>query len=148
MFKKILVAVDGSDLSLKAAQKAMDLAKLSAASLQVVYVIDQRVFFFPHEIQVLAPENPYFKVLEDLRKNGDSIMATLRKEARKRDMEFEPLIMEGAVVDEIRKVIEKNKTDLLVIGAYGKTGELRGVLGSTAQALMHSSPSSVLVVHE
>ncbi|GAB4380903.1 MAG: hypothetical protein Kow0042_31280 [Calditrichia bacterium] len=47
MFKNILVATDGSELSMDAARHGMDLAKLFKAKLHILYVIDQRVFFFP-----------------------------------------------------------------------------------------------------
>ncbi len=146
MYKKILAAVDGSPLSMKAAKQAMDLAKHHQAKLTVVYVIDQRVFFFPHEVQILAPENPYFTVLEELRKQAEKIITKLDKEADKLDLKFEARILEGVVVDVLKETVEKEKFDLLVIGAYGKTGETRGIIGSTALALAHAVPSSILIV--
>ncbi len=146
MFKKILAAVDGSPLSMKAAKQAMDLAQHHQAKLTVVYVIDQRVFFFPHEVQILAPENPYFTVLEELRNQAEKIIAKLDKEAEKRDLKFEARVLEGVVVDVLKETVEKDKFDLLVIGAYGKTGEARGIIGSTALALAHAVACSILIV--
>lgn len=146
MYKKILVATDGSQLSLKAAMQGMDLSKTFNAQLKIVFVIDQRVFFFPHEIEGLAPENPYFSILEDLRKNAQSVMDLLLKESENRGIRFESAIREGAVVDVILDTAREMNADLLVVGAHGETGAERGLPGSTAQALTNSSPCSLLIV--
>ncbi len=145
MYKKLLIATDGSQVSMAAAQKGMKLAKLFGANLKILYVIDQRVFFFPHEVLVLAPENPYFTILEDLRKNAQKVMERMEAFAREIGVEFEPLVREGAVVDVIAETVKKYKIELLVIGAYGKTGETRGILGSTAQSIAATVPCSLLI---
>jgi nucleotide-binding universal stress UspA family protein len=148
MFKKIVVATDGSELSLKAARKGMQLAKMFGSKLQVIYVIDQRVFFFPHEVQILAPENPYFKILDELRKNAEAVLDKLEKEAKKVGVEIERFVLEGAVVDEINRRVDEARADLLIIGAHGKTGEHRGILGSTAQALAGTASCSIMIIRE
>ncbi len=146
MFKKIVIATDGSDLSLNAAQRGMSLAKMFSAKLQVIYVIDQRAFYFPHEVQVLAPENPYFEILDELRKNGEAILNKMDKEAGKIGVEIEKFILEGSVVKEIRNTVNEFHADLLIIGAHGKTGGDDGMLGSIAQALASAPPCSLLII--
>ncbi len=146
MYKKIVVATDGSKTSLQAARQGMDLARRFKADLKIVYVIDQRVFFFPHEVQELTAENPYFTVLNELRDNAQAVMDSLKKEAKKHMVEFEPLIREGQIIDEIMKVIKEAKADLLILGTHGQTGEARGILGSTAQALVVLVDCSMLLV--
>ncbi|MFZ0391078.1 MAG: universal stress protein, partial [Calditrichia bacterium] len=121
MYKNIIVATDGSKLSVKAAIQGMDLAKLFNARLSIIYVIDQRAFFFPHEVQELAAENPYFTILDDLRRNAQAVMDSLKKEAAKREVEFEVMIKEGAVVDQIQESVRSSNADLLVLGAHGQT---------------------------
>ncbi len=148
MYKKIAVATDGSKLSLKAASKGMELAKLFHAELKIVYVIDQRVFFFPHEVQELTAENPYFSILETLRSNAQSVLDSLEKEAGRDGLKIETFIREGSVIDEIVKFVAQNKADILVMGAHGQTGEMRGIVGSTTQALVASIPASMLIVKD
>jgi len=145
MFKKIVIATDGSDLSLKAAEKGMSLAKMFSAKLQVIYVIDQRAFYFPHEVQVLAPENPYFEVYDKLRENGEAILNKMEKEAEKIGVEIEKFMLEGSVVKEIRNTVKESHADLLIIGAHGKTKE-NEMLGSIAQALAAAPPCSLLII--
>ncbi len=145
MFKKILIATDGSATSLKAAEKAIGIARQFNAKLKVIVVIDQRVFFIPHDY--LPESSGYFKVLEELRAGAERILQTIQKAAEKAGFsELEVEILEGAVVDEIVKATQKYRADLLIIGAVGKTGAERGVLGSTAQALTTQSPCSLLIV--
>lgn len=148
MYRRILVATDGSELSIRAAQKGMDFTKLFNARLQILYVIDQRVFFFPHEVQELTTENPYFTIMEELMRNANEVLDSLKTTARKKGVEFEALIREGSVIDLVLDSIRQNKSDLLIIGAHGKTGQLRGNLGSTAHSLVGLSPCSLLIVRE
>ncbi len=145
MFKKILIAADGSSTSLKAAEKAIGIARQFDARLKVVVVIDQRVFFIPHDY--LPESSGYFKVLEELRAGAERILNTIQKAAEKAGLEkLEVEILEGSVVDEIVAAAKKFRADLLIIGAVGKTGAERGVLGSTAQALTTQSPCSLMIV--
>ncbi len=145
MFKKILIATDGSSTSLKAAEKAIGIAKQFDAKLKVVVVIDQRVFFIPHDY--LPESSAYFQILEELRQGAQRILTDIQKTAEKENVTaLEVEILEGSVVDEIVTAAQKFKADLLIIGAVGKTGATRGELGSTAQALTTQSPCSLLIV--
>ncbi|GAB4380901.1 MAG: hypothetical protein Kow0042_31270 [Calditrichia bacterium] len=81
-----------------------------------------------------------------MRKNAQKILDMLKKDADKRKIEFNSLIREGSIVDVIIETVNLTKSDLLVMGAHGKTGASRGFLGSTAQALSISSPCSLLLV--
>ncbi|GAB4343782.1 MAG: universal stress protein [Calditrichia bacterium] len=148
MFKKILVAIDGSDLSLEGLRRALKMAEAGEAKLYVLYVIDQRVFFLPHDIEGLQPENPYFKILEDLRKNGEELMKKARQIAQRKKMEFEGIIREGAVVEVIETTAAELKTDLIVVGAHGASAKEKALAGSTAQKLITNAPCSVLVVRK
>ncbi len=145
MFKKVVIAADGSSTSLKAAEKAIGIARQFSAKLKVVVVIDQRVFFIPHDY--LPESSGYFKVLEELRAGAERILENIQNVAKKEGLsEIEVEIREGSVVDEIVAAAKKFRADLLIIGAVGKTGAERGVLGSTAQALTTQSPCSLLIV--
>ncbi len=145
MFKKIVVAVDGSKLSVKAAEKGMEFAKLFEAALKIVYVIDQRAFFFPHEVQEMTAENPYFTILDDLRKNAQSVLDSLDRKAKKAGVEVEKIVREGSVVEQINDVVNSFKADLLIVGAHSQAQKDRENLGSTTQALTTSVQCSLLV---
>jgi len=147
MFQRILVAADGSRSAFLAARKAIALAAQFSARLKIVVVIDQRVFYMPHDI---IPDNsPFFKILKDLRKGAAQISTRIEKEAQSAGLtHVEVEILEGTVVDEILNAVRNFKSDLLIIGAIGKTGESRGVLGSTAQALAVQAPCSILIVRQ
>jgi len=44
MFKKIVVAIDGSDISLKALEVALSEARIWNAELHVIYVVETSMF--------------------------------------------------------------------------------------------------------
>jgi len=145
MFKKILVANDGSKLSGRAINAACDLASKFKSKVKIVYVIDQRVFYQPHDI-VLPSSSPYFKILEDLKKIAEKAQQDASRIAQKYDIEVETEILEGSVVDEVIEAAKSYKADLLVIGAHGEAAKHRGLLGSTAQSLSYHAPCSLLLV--
>src|SRR6185295_5547874 len=52
----------------------------------------------------------------------------------------------GDVYDEIKKVIEASKPDLLVMGTHGRRGVERWFMGSTTEKLMRHSPVPLLTI--
>lgn len=145
MFKKILVALDGSKLSREAVEIALDFIAKYGSQVKVVYVIDQRVFYQPHDI-IVTPDNPYFKIFEELQKAATGILEGARKLAEEKGVSIETQILEGVVVDEILNALSRYRADCLFLGAHGAAGKKRGILGSTAQALALQAPCSTFIV--
>jgi nucleotide-binding universal stress UspA family protein len=56
-------------------------------------------------------------------------------------------LVQGAPAAVITETAERGKHDLIVIGAHGKRGFRRWLLGSVAESTVRHAPCSVLVVH-
>ncbi len=136
--KKILVAVDGSEPSLKAVSYAAQLAKLTGSKLMIMTVTLLPAFASSKTIEVLR---------RDLSTKADAIMEKSRSVAKAANMDSESKIMETdrSVVETIIELSESEKADLIVLGSRGITmGKL--MLGSIAAGTANLAHHPVLVV--
>jgi nucleotide-binding universal stress UspA family protein len=138
MFKRILLASDGSDHSVRAAKKAAELAKLNADSeITVVYVIDGQT----SKEDVL--HNPDRTVVEEKRKMRLQPVTSLLN-SENLNFKLEKLLGEPgpAIVD----YANKNEFDVVVVGSRGLNGLQEMVLGSVSHKVAKRVKAPVMIV--
>ncbi|MCM3666783.1 universal stress protein [Mesobacillus subterraneus] len=138
MFKRIMLASDGSDHSLRAAKKAAELAKLNADSeITVVYVIDGQT----SKEDVL--HNPNRTVVEEKRKMRLQPVTSLLN-SENLSFKLEKLLGEPgpAIVD----YANKNEFDVVVVGSRGLNGLQEMVLGSVSHKVAKRVKAPVMIV--
>lgn len=143
MFKKILAATDGSDLSIQAALRAVPLAKLAGASLTVLFVQDTYPYTGIGEANAAGLE----AYLSTARASGLRATDRIGEAARAEGVPFETQVIENhqaaaGIVDAAQAV----GADLIVMGSHGRGGLARLVLGSVAAKVLVLSTIPVLVV--
>lgn len=95
MFEKILVAIDGSTHSERAAAAGIEMARLYGAEVTVLYVVDISKEYAPlGDLLSKAVEDPFASMRNTLQKQGD--------EATKRIEEMS----KAAGVQSVRKIIK------------------------------------------
>lgn len=140
IFKKIVIATDGSENSVNAVKHAIEVARISEASLSAVYVLDTGAFA---SIPVdMAMGNMY----EILKKEGDDAIKKVEDLAQAVGIEIESFNVEGHPAEEIIKISENISADLIVMGTLGKSGLDRFLLGSVAEKVSRNSNMPVMVV--
>jgi nucleotide-binding universal stress UspA family protein len=151
-FKKILVALDGSQNSQIAANYGFWLASNLQADLAGQHVVDPRLVDlfiepeFAEELGFSQSIETSEKVFSALRKIGKVILDLFSKEAAGRGFKTTTFLDEGYIVDEILKYAEE--FDLLVMGHRGRgqkklpTGLM---LGSVAERVVVGSDVPVLI---
>lgn len=139
MFKKILVANDGSAGAKRALQVAIDLAKKYNAELHSISVEKG----MPHYAATIGEmdefkreANEYFKKIND-----EAI-----EEARKEGTKLHTKVLAGHEVETIVHYAKDGKFDLLVIGFMGHSKIFGRVWGSTSQNIAKLAPCTVVVV--
>lgn len=139
LYKKILVATDGSERNLAAVDEALRIARVCGAEVVAVYVQD---------VSALESAPPGEMLLRDtwgvIQKEGEAALARIRSRAEGISLETVPL--EGKPAPEIVRYATGNNIDLIVIGTQGKRGLERLLLGSVAETVIRSAPCRVLVV--
>jgi nucleotide-binding universal stress UspA family protein len=144
LFSKILVAIDGSEHSFKAAKYALNLAKSYDAQLYAITVTS-------------IPESAHLKeedVLNALRKNRDDMedakswLDNFNQQAKENNLQLKiELINSPRPVDYvILEYAEETQTDLIVMGTRGSTGFKKLLLGSTASLIVTYAHCAVMVV--
>jgi len=146
MYKKILLPTDGSQASHKAAEHAIWLASMSGAEIIALYVIDTSLF------TGLPTEEAIIRVKEMLKDEGRKSFDTIVdlslkcKEKLNTEIKLTFISKEGHPSGTIRKTIDKEGVDLVVMGTSGKHGMDRFLLGSVAEKIVRTASCPVLVV--
>lgn len=153
IFRKIMVATDGSELTRKAVDSAIEITKLNDAKLYAVHVISPGDFSITQNeprasITQNEPRAAEWKteIKEHLTTQGKEATAYVENSGKIANVAVEPVILEGNPADEIVNFAEKNDIDLIVMGTLGKTGIKRFLLGSVAENVVRHSKKAVLVV--
>lgn len=140
-FARITVAIDGSPMGQLALELAIDLARRYESDLSVISVAPlEPVFVSSSEpwipSEVPEAETSYYKRIVDkaLQQAFTSGVRAAKGES-----------LEGVVVDEIIGYVERNPTDLLVLGSRGVSAAKRLLLGSVSDAVSHHVKCPVLI---
>ena len=138
-FRRVLVAVDGSAVSLRAAEHARRIAKHDGAELIAVHVVPSPTSEIPGELA------DYY---DKARKTARHWMKEVESAAVKDGVRIKTDIVVGAysVVDAILGYAETVGADLIVTGTRGRTPSRRILVGSVASALVEYGGCAVLVV--
>jgi nucleotide-binding universal stress UspA family protein len=146
MYKRILVAIDGSDTSSRALREAIALTKEQDAKLRVIHVMDQVPAFISAETsgQLLAYH-------EAMRQAGEELLAIAKAEAAKSniDAEIKLIVIESLATrtpDAIEQEASEWPAELIVIGTHGRRGVRRLLLGSVAEGVARAATKPVLLV--
>ena len=134
LISKILVAVDGSETSSKAAEMAIDLAEKYGAELIALYIV--------------APNINFSQAFYFAQENGQKIVDEVKRKAfaKKLNVQTEVLMDVGSVPKAIVEYAEKNNANLIVLGTRGISGIKRMLVGSTASEVVKYSHCPVMVV--
>jgi nucleotide-binding universal stress UspA family protein len=140
LYKKILIATDGSEYTKNSIDYGIELAKNTQAELHVLYVIDTAAF------ASIPMDAAWESMYELLKQEGDEATRYAADKAEAQGITVERLTVEGHPAEEIIKYAEKNSMNLIVMGTLGKSGLDRFLLGSVAEKVVRASKIPVLVV--
>jgi nucleotide-binding universal stress UspA family protein len=150
---RILVAVDGSDTSMNAAEYAITLAKNydddngnnEAVEVFVLNVIDLPPIF------KMLPSETRKQLTRIGRQQANQIFDTIEEIAKHHSAQFKTNTemvetSSASAADEIIKYAKEKEIDLIVVGTKGRSAMRKALLGSVASKVVTYSPCSVLVV--
>ena len=151
-FSNIIVAVDGSENSEKAARVAIVLAKVLRARLTIAQVLESQGFL---EMSEPAMSKTVESVVEAhfarLREKATQFCNTLVSTAREQgldqvSMEILELGSSHSAVETIIDFAEKKEADLIVVGSRGLGTFRKLFIGSVSNGVVNHAHCSVLVV--
>ena len=146
MFKRILVATDGSKLSQKAIKSATRLAKATDASLTGVYVIATYVSPAYGEGMIYTPGVSSKRHKEITEREARKALAAVEVEARINGVEYRGTMLTADNPWEgIIRTAKAKKCDLIVMASHGRRGLAGLLLGSETIKVLTHSKTPVLV---
>jgi nucleotide-binding universal stress UspA family protein len=140
MYRKILVATDGSTLSKKAVRSAIELAGAVGAELLALYVVPRYpVSYFEGGVTVSTAD--IARTEKQWAERGQAVVDAVRDAAMAEGVKAKAIVTKSDLIAEsILASVKKNKCDLIVMASHGRRGLKRILLGSeTQQVLTHSS---------
>lgn len=144
--KKIIVAIDGSPQSDKAAEEAVRLASISGpkfkSQLYAILVLPSMktptfTDFFPEKP---ATEMPGWE------EKRDRLFYVVEKAASEADVQLQSLVLYGDPAEELMMFAEEKGCDVIVIGSSGKGRMKRTLLGSVSTKVSLHAHCSVYIV--
>jgi nucleotide-binding universal stress UspA family protein len=149
---RLLVAVDGSDISMNAADYAITLARNNNNDNQepteiiIINVIDIPPIF------KMLPSDTRNQLTRIGRQQAGQIFDEVDEIAKRHNATNLNIVKEmvetssGSAADEIIQYAKEKAVDLIVVGTKGRSGMSKALLGSVASKIVTYSPCSVLVV--
>jgi nucleotide-binding universal stress UspA family protein len=144
MFKRIIVAIDGSRTSRLAFEAALDLAGTHGAALQAYYVVENAAVYFD------VPGYDPSILRQQLIDQGSELGRDASEAMTARGVAGSIAVGEASSLDDVSAlVLDAAKTfnaDLLVMGTHGRKGFQRLILGSVAERCLRSATLPVLLI--
>ena len=138
MYKKVLFATDFDEVGIHSARKAKKITEENAGTLYLVHVVE------PIPAYAYPGFAGFAEVEVAIREQAEKELASLAKDLGVNKahcfLEF------GSTKNEVLRVAQEQKIDLIVTGSHGKHG-IALLLGSTATAILHGAQCDVLIVH-
>lgn len=146
MYKKILVATDGSTLSRQAVESAISLAATLGAELVALKVVPHYPqSYFEGGLALRAEE--VSRVESQWALDGQAIVDAIEKTAAAKGVKTTAVTAKSDLVSEaIIATAEKEKCDLIIMASHGRRGIKRLLLGSETQLVLTHSHIPVLVL--
>jgi nucleotide-binding universal stress UspA family protein len=149
-FTKILVAIDGSEQSMHAADYAIAMAKKEDNSkiIALHVLFSQTGYVYSTTMFGLITPSSINKIQEDTKHEAQQWLDKIKEKISENDIELitEVVVSPTSVVGEIVDYAEHENVDLIVIGSRGRSGFKRLLLGSTASGVVTYATCPVLVV--
>ena len=135
---KVLVATDGSEHSMKAVSRAMELAEKEGAKITLMSV----AYFSKSDFDDMPPS-----IQEKLEKQAKNALNSAKAIFEGKGIKVDTILETGVVpANNIIRRAKEDKFDLILMGRTGLTGLERAMTGSTAAKVVAHAPCSVSII--
>jgi nucleotide-binding universal stress UspA family protein len=144
--KRVIVGLDFSIFSARVLEYAASIAQRNMAELIVVSVIDQKEIDYIKTI--CEHEDPSIitleKYIDDETRKRTHSAENMTRELVPKQVPVRTIIMVGVPYEEILKVVDAEKADLVVMSSKGRTNFHDYMFGTTSEKIFRHCPVSVL----
>ncbi|MFW9937389.1 MAG: universal stress protein [Candidatus Thorarchaeota archaeon] len=159
MYKKILLGTDGSDYSLRAAQKVIELTKLNDTKVVAFHSVEHHAIpsgldlgypFVTTRTYEIPPQD-YQRIREEYEVKGREVIEETERLFAEYGLDIEVrLVMDEDADDYITRIVKEEGFDLVVLGFKGVHSTLEKIeeffSGSIAKKVFEKAPCDVLLI--
>ena len=138
-FKRILYPTDFSEASYEALKAANELALHFSAELCLVHVVSPVVQASPDFAASVSS-------LQEVETSAEHSLQKVVRQMVSKELHARQIVKLGGAADEIIRISEERKADLIVIATHGQTGWRHMVFGSVAEKVVRLAPCPVLTI--
>ncbi|VVB72297.1 Universal stress protein [uncultured archaeon] len=142
MYKRILIATDGSAKSRMAAEEGIELAKALGAQVIALNVINEVVI--ASAVRQLGADRK--DVETKLKTAGGKAVDDIKGMGAKVGVSVDTIVRIGAPANTVIDTAGAEKADLIVMGSHGESGASKLLIGSVVQKVLYWATVPVLVV--
>ncbi len=155
MYSKIIAALDESQLSRKAFQQSLSLAKAFDAELMLVNVVSPLEARYQNTVSLIGSGYRSDGTNEVAEAEWQALVAnrldylqSLVNEAEDAGITTDLIQEIGQPAQQICESAKEWQADLIVIGSHGRKGLNELIIGSVSNYVSHHVPCAVLLVHQ
>jgi len=149
-FSRILIALDGSEPSIKATEYGIEMAKKSGNSqLIALHVIHSQIkYLYSSNVATLVTSSTIDTIVDAAKQEAQKWLTKIKEKADQNEVKLkiefivDPASVVGAIVD----YAERENIDLIIIGSRGLSGFKKLLLGSTTSGVVTYAHCPVLVL--
>ncbi len=146
MYKKILIATDGSSLSKKAVGNGLALAESLGAEIVIVKVVGRYISSY-FEGGYILPNEDVERIEKQWSDEAQVSVDAVKQMAARKGLKAKAVVVRSNyVADAIISAAIKNKCHLIVMSSHGRRGIKGILLGSETQHVLTHSKIPVLVL--
>jgi nucleotide-binding universal stress UspA family protein len=138
-FKHVLIATDFSAVSERALSYAIPIVRRYSSTVSIVHAIQPQ----PRES---ITWDPLPRELDRRRLEAEQEMRRFGEEARIKDLNPHIWLEKGRIWDVVSSIIQRENTDLLVLGTHGRGGLKKLALGSASEEILRLAKCPVLTI--
>jgi Universal stress protein UspA and related nucleot ide-binding proteins len=147
MFRRILLAIDGSRSSLSALEQAVSMALATHAEVRAMFVVDDSDLFF----EISARDRP--GLMADIIAYGKQVLARAGERLSASGVRWSSRLAEtpgtpARIAEAIVAEADHWSADLIVMGTHGHRGVRHMVLGSVSEHVVSKTVRPILLVRQ
>jgi nucleotide-binding universal stress UspA family protein len=140
LFSKILVPVDGSDISYRAFDSALFLSERLGSKITAIHVIEKVPTVYIQSQKILD------EILETHKNESQKILDECSSIATKKGIAINTTLLEGNPASTILEFSQMEKYEVIIIGSRGMGHFKELILGSVSSKILHHSLCPVLLI--
>ena len=145
MYQRILVPIDGSNVSRLGVERAIEMGRMTGARIRIVHALDELDLASGFERGVT-----YFRdVLPRRRREAERLVADARPQVVAAGIAADSVVMDCfacRTADVVLEAARSWQADLIVIGTHGRRGPSRWFIGSHAEDVVRGATVPVLLI--